>query len=337
MTGDKKAIKQLRESAMGMTVGDGSEGAIAGMMQISDRLYIIKEKAIYIIALADDIDPDRTRIDIPNTQQLVVKAGAESAIVRRILLTARELFKKDYLVDHVDSNAALTVCLELLKSLIAAREIADEYLALKSVAEATVSQPKNRAFRLPAIPGIEARAKSFIQKADHATQDIYKLCTVFYPEAEMRKAGGWLDGFKAIVKARYDAQDQFVQFAEMLAELGKIARNTRHCVEHEKETQRIDLRDYHLTADRILEGPSIQVIHSVTPQGRMPLGEFMEAVLDQLITGSELLMAYLAARHHIPLGGFQSWVGEVPEDQRGSDGVKFGYLIEIAGRAQKLG
>ena len=135
----KKEIDRLRESAGRIKVGDGSDGAITGMMTISNRLYIIKEKAIYVIAMADEIDPKRTRADIPNMQQIVVDAGSGSEIVRRILLTARELFRKDRLLEPIDWNAVLIAALELLRDVLAAQEIAEEYAANKRAAEAKVT------------------------------------------------------------------------------------------------------------------------------------------------------------------------------------------------------
>ncbi|MCR4268269.1 hypothetical protein [Nitratireductor sp. ZSWI3] len=333
---DKRPIDKLRESAVGMTVGDASDGAITGMITIAERLYVIKEKAIYLLAMADEIDPQRTRADIPNTQQLVLNSGSNSESVRRILLTARELFREHRLIEMIDWNAVLLSALEILKDVIAAQETSDEFIKLKVAADAAIIPPQERAFRMPAISGLEGRVKSFIQKTEHAFQGLYKTCALFYPE-EMQKAGKWLDGFAAVVETRYGNQDEFTLFAKELANFGKIIRNARHCVEHPKTTQQLEVRDYQLTADRILEEPMIRVIHNDTPIERMPLGQFMEEVTIQLHDAAELLLAYLAAKHTAALGQFQVAVGEIPENQRGNDGVRFGYLINIGGTLQRLG
>lgn len=332
----KRPIDKLRESAGGMTVGDASEGAISGMMTIAERLYVIKERAIYLVAMADEIDPQRTRADIPNTQQLVLNSGSDSEIVRRILLTARELFREHRLFETIDWNAVLLNALEISKDVIAAQEVSDEFMKLKVAADATIIPPQERAFRIPAIPGLEGRVKSFVQKTEHAVQGLYKTCALFYPE-EMQKAGKWLDGFAAVVETRYGNQDEFTLFAKELANFGKLIRNARHCIEHPKSTQRLEIRDYQLTADRILEEPMIRVIHSDTPIERMPLGQFMQEIITQLLNGTELLLVYLAAKHTAAMGQFQVAVGEIPESQRGNDGVRFGYLINIGGTLQRLG
>ncbi|PSJ65813.1 hypothetical protein [Kumtagia ephedrae] len=333
---EKRPIDKLRESAGGMNVGDVSDGEITGMMTIATRLYIIKEKAIYLIAMADDIDPQRTRADIPNTQQLVINSGSDSEIVRRILLTARELFRENRLIEEIEWNSVLLKTLEISKDAIAAQEILDEYMKLKIVADASTTPPQGRGFRMPAIPGLEARVKSFVQKIEHVVQGIYKTCMLFYPD-EMRKAGKFLEGFATVVEARYSEQDQFTLFAKNLANFGKLIRNVRHCIEHPNITQRLELRDYQLTADRILEEPMIRVIHDETPIERVPVGEFMQEIMAQLLNGTELLLAYLAARHTATTSHFFVVVGEIPEDQRGSDGVRFGYLINIGGVLQRLG
>lgn len=331
----KTAIDRIRESAGSMAVGDASDGIITAAITIADRLYIVKEKAIYRIALADEIDPKRTRSDIPNTQQLIVNAGSDSEIVRRILLTAEELFKKDRLLSSIDLDEARLASLEVLKFVIAANEVSQIYKSAKMAAEAGISSPKDMSFKLPAIPGIEARATTFIQKCDHSFQAIYKLCSIFYTEAEMRKAGKWLDGFVAVLQSRLEAGDKFIEFATALASIGKQVRNVRHCIEHPKKIS-IIVQDYRLTPSRELAEPTIQVIHDTSASGPEPFGAFMEGVVSQLLDGVEFLIAYLASRNIESPGNIPVFVAEVPENQR-RNGVRYGYLIDFGGSVSRLG
>ncbi len=55
---EKRRIDQIRDSAGSFTIGDDSDGAIKSFVTIGGRLYVIKEKSIYALALADDIDPE---------------------------------------------------------------------------------------------------------------------------------------------------------------------------------------------------------------------------------------------------------------------------------------
>nr|WP_246707650.1 hypothetical protein [Ensifer oleiphilus] len=319
-----------------MTIGDDSDGAIVSMATIAGRLYGIKERAIYVIALADDIDPERTREDIPNTTQKIFDVGSKDEIVIRLLLTAIELFKKDRLSDSVYFEKALAIVVEIQKDLAAASLIVDEAEAFLAKARESQLHPKGNAVSLPSFPALHSQTKSFIQKLDHATQNIFNLCCVFYDQGVLRKAGKWLDGLANHLSKTLEPNEDFARFATELATFGKIVRNTRHCIEHPKANQRIDLHDYRITATRSLAEPTISVIHDETPVDPTPIAEFMRYFYEQALTGAELLMAFLAGYHVAEFGQFPIGVGEVPENQR-SNGVRFGYLINFGGTVHRLG
>jgi hypothetical protein len=46
-------------------------------------LLAIKEKGIYAIQLAGEIDPDRTNLGVPNVQRQLLKYGTNSILVRK--------------------------------------------------------------------------------------------------------------------------------------------------------------------------------------------------------------------------------------------------------------
>jgi hypothetical protein len=59
----KTPIERRRESAMRMDVGGTDDASpITSMFAIGDHLHVVKEKSIYEVRLADDIDPQRTNI-----------------------------------------------------------------------------------------------------------------------------------------------------------------------------------------------------------------------------------------------------------------------------------
>src|SRR5690242_10985188 len=73
-----RLIDRIRNSAGMLKVGDDSDGAITGMISLTDVCYIVKERAIYSLKMADQIDPARENIAIPNSVQLVFSEGSES-------------------------------------------------------------------------------------------------------------------------------------------------------------------------------------------------------------------------------------------------------------------
>ena len=63
-----RPIDKVRNSGLSMTLPE-DVGDIHGMIEINGNLHIIGSLAIYRVQLADNIDPQRTNIKIPNTYQ----------------------------------------------------------------------------------------------------------------------------------------------------------------------------------------------------------------------------------------------------------------------------
>lgn len=332
----KRKIDRIRESAGMMTVGDESDGAIVSAATIDNKLFATKEGAIYAISMADSIDPNRTREDIPNTVQKVFDVGSNSEVVQRLLLTGMELFRKNRLHDHVNFELALNIVTEIMRDVLAAMAIRDELEeGLQNVRSMELTT-KQRALSLPSSPSLHSQVKSFVQKIDHIAQSVFNLVCVFYEETTLRKSGKWLDGLANVLMAEVGPKDNFAIFSRDLANIGKLIRNIRHCIEHPKTKQQLIIADFSLSADAILQDPSITVIHEETPVEVAPGQVFMNYFIEQLTAGVEILMAFLAGRHVAPIGAFPIAVGEIPTEQR-QLGVRYGYLVNINGQFSRLG
>ena len=81
---------------------------ISGMFATDANLYVITGKAIYLVKLADDIDPARTNPNLPNLQKKVLNHGSENEIIGRVLLTAKMLLDKNHLGPNFRYNEALS-------------------------------------------------------------------------------------------------------------------------------------------------------------------------------------------------------------------------------------
>src|SRR5438876_372279 len=111
----KRPIDAQRDSAGSMDIGTEDEGAITEMISTPEALLIVKERGIYAVQMADQIDPHRTNPVIPNTQQRVLPIGSSNLIVVRTLLTSHALFKKEMLGDDFDQQSAVRLAFALLK------------------------------------------------------------------------------------------------------------------------------------------------------------------------------------------------------------------------------
>src|SRR5690349_12364125 len=90
---EKRLIDQLRDSGKSMDIGtDGDDSAITDVISIDRTMYLVKERGLYTVRLADEIDPERTNLGIPDIQQRVLSVGSINPMVARTLLTADTLF-----------------------------------------------------------------------------------------------------------------------------------------------------------------------------------------------------------------------------------------------------
>ncbi|MER9105745.1 hypothetical protein NKH95_17580 [Mesorhizobium sp. M0848] len=332
----KRPIDLRRESAFSMTIGGQGDGAaVLNMVATTGSAFVIKQNSVHEIRLADQIDPDRTNINVPNTQQLFAEAGSESDIVARTFLSADALFTKTHFPDEKVRDRVVLVSAEIMTHLLAAQKVLDHLQAdqEKRIADVKAS---NDPTRLPAVTEVESRANTFIQKAEHALQAIYRLAEVFYGP-QMRAEGKFPDNLPLAFAKAFGENAPSTAYAKAVALFGHQVRNTRHCVEHRNENQRIVAKDFQLRPDGKVYPPSIEVVHPKTPLEETDLAAFMSDWLEGLTVVTETLLLYLADKNHAPFGNLSMWVGLVPEDQRHLTKVRVGYLMNFGGKLQRVG
>ena len=175
---EKRPIDKKRESGGMADIGSKEDGAIVEMTKIGERLLIIKERSIYEFILADQIDPDRTNIGLPNNiQKLIVNQGSESELVSRTFLTAKTIFKSEFLVDAIDIESVLTLSLDLLIEHIALEKEIKDLIKEEQSAIAKYESKRNEpiSYAVPSIVDLETQCKTIFQKADHIEQILMEI------------------------------------------------------------------------------------------------------------------------------------------------------------------
>lgn len=332
---DIKRIDALRNSAASMRVGDESEGAISDILFIEKSKYTIKEKAIYKIFLADDVDPERKNISIPNSHQLIINYGSTFSAVFKILLTGKELFHKDRIRDGIDVGKLLSKCLDITINAVELRKISDELTSLIKEKKEKSTKIAEGSLSMPSIPQIEGKIKSFIQNIDHAFIKLFEICCIFYDETALRKAGRWHHGLREYLRSNSPQDHQFIDFSGKLAETGKFIRDIRACVEHQKEDQKIILNDYALTASGNIREPTIEVVHKESAIKPTDICDVINGLAESLEAFSELLFAFLAARNLKEPRIIPIYVDQIPENQR-RNGVRYGYVMLFGDHPQRM-
>lgn len=331
---EKTCIGKIRDNALSMQVGDDSDDPISAMVSVADGdLYIIKKHAIYRVFLADEVDPERTNSSIPNGHQKIVSQGSELEIVARSFLTANVLFNSNQFDGEVDLKQVMDLSIVVMKELLAAQKIKCDLISQQDSALAAFQQPKQHALALPSIEGLNESLKTFVQKIEHATQTIFTFTQQFYGHSDKM----W-NGFESELQELYGDADEFSKFAVSMTPFMIFVRNLRNCVEHSKDAQRVVIKDFSITADGTLKTPTVQVVHTATPQPEMEARTFLAQVESQVLEIFEKLMIHLASKHIAPFGAFEKAVGFLPPDLLPPDSkVRASYFIRFNDVLTKLG
>ncbi|MDP1525759.1 MAG: hypothetical protein Q8M20_08120 [Rhodocyclaceae bacterium] len=319
-----RPIDQIRNSAMSMKVGAPDDGNITEMVSVSDRMLVVMERAIHVMQLADSIDPARTNISIPNTQQRLLSRGAGDPIVAKTLLTAQTLFKKAHLGNDFDEQRGLTLALDLLKDIAS---MADMLIATQDAQDTAIARFEKEAvaerhLTLPAIGDAEARCDAFAQKVGHIVDILRDMARLFYGEALKSK---WIDSLTELTKERYGCEDPFAKYIEAVRPFLLLLRDLRNMVEHPKAEWHIKVFDFRLLPSGQVMIPSIEIVRPGEEASQGALTLFMSQVTDDIANVAELFMAYLCNANVQSLPPFPIQVLELPLEQRSNPLVRMSY------------
>jgi len=327
----KSPIDLQREGAAFMNVGSPDDlSPITAMIVIGKKMHVVKASSIYEVRLADEIDPGRTNPSIPNTQQKVLSIGSDAEAVGRILLTANALLKKNYL-PNFDCDEALRLSFEVLKDIVAMGEISETLRQEEQASTANLrdNRKADGSVLLPSIKNLPQRCREFVQKADHGLGKLYSIVQIFYPRA--RKP--YFEGFSDTLIALYGATDPFAEGVLRAVPFLKFVRDTRNCVEHPKQNQKITVKDFSFDPSGKVLAPTIEVVHARSPHDAVNVSVFMRDISAAIIDVVEAMIAGLCSRHVTSSAGLPFEVVALPEDMRQQKFVRYSYgLIDQNGR-----
>lgn len=221
----------------------------------------------------------------------------------------------------------MNISLEFMNELLAAEQYLNNYITDEAVAKDGFTKANGQQITIPAINNLSGTIKSFIQKLEHAAQAVYKFTQVFFDHKER-----FFTGFLAELETKYGIEDEFVIFAKELEKFMLFIRNVRHCIEHPNPSQRLIVENFKLNASGHVTEPTIEIIHSTTPEPQISISVFMQQILASMLSINETLMLHLADKQIIKNKGFEKTVGKVPLELRsGNTLVQVGYFINFNG------
>ncbi len=327
-----------------MRIGEADEGGIVAMIPLGHFLYTVKERAIYRFQEADRIDPERTNPDIPHVQQRVVTAGSESIIVSKTFLTGYKLLSPHYFNCGVDLLGTLQKTLDLALLLLSAKEVADALERDQTAALAQRPQRFGNVANVPAVGHVVERANTFVQKMALAVQGVYDMVVAFYgvEAIEANKPrnvrGAYFDGFSNLIRTKIEPNDPMLEVIDSIVGFSKMVRNIRHCIEHQSDTQRLNVTDFSISPDGAILVPQFQIVHpEIDPETTSMLGAFAQFV-DTLAELSETTLALICGLECVQeFAGAPIGVAAWPRRWHDMPHVQYGYVVEHNGDWTPLG
>lgn len=311
-------------------------GDITDMAEIDGALHMIGGSAIYRVLLADEIDPQRTNIAIPNTHQKVLSYGTEFPYVRKTLMTARRLLSNNLLGPTFNYKTGINLSFEALQDLAAMHDIRVDFCArFDKIAEVIKNVAvERRSLTLPSMRDVRGETKAFLQKADHVAVALFNIAKLFYGDEIGPR---WFASLHKLPSEKYGDNDLFTKFLKAALPFLQFVRNARNAVEHPDQTKSVKVTDISLLPSGELYPPSIAVIHPETPQPPVPWLALMEHIADQLATVFEVMLAHLCGAHVQPFAGMPLGVIEYNENQQKAFMCRYGYASRMGDQIVPFG
>lgn len=322
----KRPIDKVRDSG-GMFTLPPDVGGIQEMCEIQGSLHMLGTKAIYRVKLADEIDPERTNISLPNAHQLVLPYGTELPYVRQTLMQARRLFKDKILGSDFNHQAGIDLSFDALKDLTVMHEMLkslNDRMA-KIAEDMKAMTVQNRAVHLPTLGDVRDIMEKFLQKADHVAADLFNIVKLFYPQINK----GMFEGLQELMQAQLNKDDPFLEFLKAAVPFLKFVRNARNAMEHEDATKRVVVTDIALMPSGELSPPCVEIVHKETAQPSVPLQALMMHMTEQLAVCFEVMLAQLCNLNVKPFAGLPLGVIQYDDRLQKAFNCRFGYASRM--------
>ncbi len=335
---DKRPIDRVRESALSMQIGGPEDGAISVMIDMGGALYVVKEHAIYAVQSADQVDPGRTNVGAPNTQQRILSIGTHDPEVARIFLTAYTMFKSMHLGASFPEGKAWSLAFEYLRDIVAM--IGIHSALVKAIEEAVAGcnavVSKDRSITLPSLGNSEERCDAFAQKVGHAIDTLKAVARLFYPNELSKK---WIDSLTAVAAKKHGEQAALARFMKDKGGILLFMREMRNMIEHPQVDAYVRILDFQLLPSMELAAPSVDIVRPGQPPMSEPLASFMAQIVEELVSIAEAFFGALCGANAQSFSGFPVVVMELPPSRRPkwNPYQQISYGIEMNGEVHPLG
>jgi hypothetical protein len=298
------------------------------MVKAGGRLYAVMAHAIYLVQLAEQIDPDRKNPNLPHMSRKVMSYGADDEFVTRTIVTAHELTRNGLIRDGFPLDDFLQKILDATKILAEMRSAIDGFQKLRESIDATIGDglEADRTVKLPSIGDPHRFCVSFNSSMGHFAQLQFD-CLLQGLGVDIVR-GHWA-GLTKLAGEKLGEDHPFATFMRALAPVGLFIRNARNCVEHPKEGSEIRVTNYDLHVDGYIVPPTIEVNHPDTPEPQVDIVIFINGFFETCVVTLEQSIVHIIENDLRTFGPMEFHVDYVAEK---SDKENVRYRIQMYGR-----
>jgi hypothetical protein len=271
----------------------------------------------------DNIDPDRTKPDVPWSWRITDDVGAANPIVGRVFIQCAAALQNKTLRrgDAEKIKVALHTCKEDLRNCERAfLRLTTEYeQLLQQVQSAGGVRIERRVVNnLPQISNLEHDVTIFLTSAKRALQSIAELLNEFYGTTI---SNARFDRGKTQLKAAPHPPKEVLDVLEQFTPMIERVLHLRNFQEHTPKKTVVE--NFTLTADAILPP-----LWRVEPEGPREILPELRDTIGDLINLAELVFFHgLMDNLDVSLGPFQYVVEEIPQAER--QGAALRYRCEL--------
>jgi hypothetical protein len=330
-----RLMNQVRNAAISMEIGVGNSGPAIDLVKVGDSLFVVMTNDIYTTILADQIDPNRTNIKVPNAQQKVCDYGASDKIVGATLLTGKRLIQPVYQkgIDHDQTMQLVFNCTQELIGLRSIEHRLTGAIQQGPQPDSTLSIGPNAV--LPHTSNLVTDLRTYFEKTKQLFNNWADLIRIFFPAV----TSGQLDKLLEHLEAIFPTHHRFKSFLKTLLDDYEFCRLARNAVVHPKVgKEEVQIFDFALKPDHTLMHPVFGLISPGRDYKEWDVVSFLKEMTLALIEYTEILIANLACYSASAkvVGGFDRNVTFMSVERQ-SNNVRMSYSIMLNGTEQILG
>jgi hypothetical protein len=320
-------MKSRRDSAFFFKIDDiNDKTPVRDLFTIDKDLCAMTDKGIYILKHADEIDPERTNVHVPNSQKKILSRGLEDEIVGRILLTGRKLFNKKVVATALNCDTALSITFKVTKLLIEMQDIEAQLTTkINNIVGNGLKIGEDKAVHLPNISNLSTQIDNFIRKADQIRDNIITYLKLAYDSGHGKKT---LQNLYSDIVNKSGKSSGLAQFLNDRMQSLVFIRNLRNGLEHPKEDDQTIILDFRMESDGAVHLPSIELINKDTQQPRMQITTFVKQINTYLLETVESLIVHICL-NNIAKSNLEISISELPVETRLHTNTRFSYVTKL--------